>query len=57
MVEVRLESFNLLDATWYDGQFVHASSFERSAAPSLVPATHVTAGSPRSFHGSLTLYL
>ena len=41
-------NFNVLDTRWYDGEFTYASSFAPSAAPSLVPVRHVTAGAPRT---------
>lgn len=54
-IELGLEVTNLLDAAWYDGQFVYASTF--GAAPSTLPLRHVTAGAPRMFLGTLTLHL
>ncbi len=45
---IALEVFNLLDAEWFDGQFVYASNFARNEQPSLVPAHHVTVGPPRA---------
>lgn len=56
-VELGLDVFNLLDADWYDGQFVYASNFSRAASPSRVPASHVSVGAPRTFWASLTLFL
>lgn len=56
-VELKLESFNVLGAQWNDGEFVYASNFERAAAPSLLPARHVTAGAPRTVMMSLWVYL
>jgi outer membrane cobalamin receptor len=50
-----IDVFNLLGASWYESELVYASAFE--GAPSLVPARHVTAGAPRSFLWSLTLYI
>lgn len=52
-VETSLDVYNLLDAAWYDGEFVYASAF--GGAASLVPERHVTVGSPRTFIWSLTL--
>lgn len=54
-VETSIEVFNLLGADWYDSESVYASDF--SGAASLVPVRHVTAGAPRSFLWSLTLYI
>jgi len=51
------EVFNLLDREYHDGEFVYASSFERGAVASQLPARHVTAGAPRSFFVSLAVYL
>ncbi len=36
-VELGLDVFNLLDANWYDGEFVYASNFTPGAIASLVP--------------------
>lgn len=56
-VELGLDVFNLLDARWYDGEFVYASNFQRGSAPSLVPERHVTIGAPRSLWLSLSIHL
>ena len=56
-VELGVDVFNLLDASWYDGQFVHASNFSQSQTPSRVPFRHVTVGPPRTFFFSLTLFV
>lgn len=56
-VEVGLDVENLLDAAWFDGEFVYPSSFSRGAAPELLPSRHVTVGAPRSFFASVSLYL
>lgn len=50
---LRLEVKNALDARWRDGEFVYSSRFDPESVPSLVPARHFTAGSPRM--ASLTL--
>lgn len=54
-VATGLEVFNLLDADWYDGQFVYASDF--GGGGSRLPVRHVTVGPPRSFHWSFTLFV
>jgi iron complex outermembrane recepter protein len=54
-IELGLEVTNLLDAAFYDGQFVYASTF--GAVPSAVPQRHVTAGAPRMFMGTVALHL
>jgi outer membrane receptor protein involved in Fe transport len=56
-VELGLDVFNLLDASWYDGQFVYASNFSRAPSPARVPFRHVTVGPPRTFFLSLTLFV
>jgi TonB family protein len=56
-IELGLDVFNVLDAAYYDSQFVYASNFERSATPSLMPSRHVTIGPPRTVWLSLTLFL
>ncbi|HYQ16700.1 MAG TPA: TonB-dependent receptor, partial [Polyangiaceae bacterium] len=54
-VETGIEIFNLLNADWYDGEFVYASAF--SGAASLVPVRHVTVGPPRGFFWSFSLHV
>jgi hypothetical protein len=56
-VELGVDAFNLLDAKWYDGEFVYASNFTQGAAPSLVPERHVTVGAPRTLWVTLSVYL
>ncbi len=56
-VELGLETLNLLDREWNDGEFVYASNFTQNARPSLLPGRHVSAGAPRTVLGTLTLYL
>jgi TonB family protein len=56
-IELGVDAFNLLGTDWYDGEFVYASSFRPGAAAALVPARHVTVGTPRSLFASLTLRL
>ena len=56
-VELGIDVFNLLDADWYDGQFVFASNFGRATNPPRVPFRHVTIGPPRTIFASLTLYI
>ncbi len=56
-VELGLDVFNLLDARWYDGQFVYASNFSGEQNPARVPFRHVTIGPPRTFFLSLTLHV
>ncbi len=55
--ELGVSAFNLLNVNWYDGEYTFASNFNRSGAPSLVPARHVTVGAPRTVFATLTLYL
>lgn len=56
-LEIGLDVFNVLDAQWFDGEFVFASRFDRNTAASLVPARHVTVGAPRTILGSVALTL
>lgn len=56
-VELRFDAWNALDAAWYDGAFVYASSFTKGAPKDLVPDTHVTEGAPRTVLGTLILHL
>jgi outer membrane receptor protein involved in Fe transport len=55
-VELSLDVENLLDARWFDGEFVYASRFSSGAAE-LVPAPHVSVGPPRTLLLSLSLFL
>ncbi len=52
-LETSLDVYNLLDTSWYDGEFVYSSRF--GDAPSLVPVRHVTVGPPRTLLWSLAL--
>ncbi|MBL0195863.1 MAG: TonB-dependent receptor [Myxococcales bacterium] len=56
-VELSIDATNLLGQAYYDGQFVFASNFARSASPSRIAERHVTAGPPRAIYASLTLHL
>jgi outer membrane cobalamin receptor len=56
-VELGLDVYNLLGASWYDAEFVYASAFDRGAAPSLVPLRHATVGAPRTILASFTLHI
>ena len=56
-VALAVEGFNLLDAHWYDGEFVFASRWDPGAAASLVPQRHVTVGAPRQILFSLALFI
>jgi TonB family protein len=56
-LEISLDAFNLLDARYADTEYAYVSNWQTSAVPSRVPARHITAGAPRAFLASLTLYL
>jgi TonB family protein len=56
-LELGLDVFNLLDARWYDGQFVYPANFGRETSPSLLPTRLVSVGPPRTALLSLTLHL
>jgi iron complex outermembrane recepter protein len=56
-LEAGLDAFNLLDAQWYDGEFVFASRFRKDEAASLVPQRHVTVGAPRTLLASVAVTL
>lgn len=56
-VTLGLDVMNLLDARFYDGEFVYASRFDRGAGQSLVPQRHVTVGPPRAFYATLALHI
>ena len=56
-IELGIEAFNLFDLAWNDGEFVYASNFDQTATPSLLPVRHVTAGAPRTWLATLTIYL
>lgn len=56
-IEAGIDAFNLLDARWYDGEFVFASRFRRDQAASLLPQRHVTVGAPRTLLASVAVTL
>jgi hypothetical protein len=56
-LELGVDVYNLLGATTYDGEYVYASSFTQGAAPSLVPARHVTVSAPRAVLAWLAVHL
>jgi TonB family protein len=56
-VQLSANVYNVLDAKWYDGEYVFASNFTRSQTPSLVPERHVTVGAPRTALFTLAIYL
>ena len=56
-IALDLDVFNVLDADWYDGEFVYASSFTPGAAASLAPQRHVTVGPPRTLLVSLAVFI
>jgi iron complex outermembrane receptor protein len=56
-VELGLEAFNLLNARWFDGEFVFASRWNPGQAAALVPQRHVTVGAPRTVLATLGLFL
>lgn len=56
-VELRLDVQNVFDARWRDGEFVFPSNWSPSSAPSLLPARHFTAGSPRTLSLTLEVHL
>jgi iron complex outermembrane receptor protein len=54
-VSAGVEALNLLDADWFDGEFVYPSAFGASA--SRVPVRHVTVGPPRTVLFNLAVFL
>ncbi len=56
-IEVRLELDNLLDWDWHEGEYHFASWFDRGAQRSLIPVTHVTAGTPFDLRAGVILWL
>ncbi|MEW5737995.1 MAG: TonB-dependent receptor [Myxococcota bacterium] len=56
-VELTLDVQNLLGARWRDGEFVFPSYWDPPAQPSLLPARHFTAGTPRQFSLTLEVHL
>lgn len=57
IVEIGIDVFNLLDASWFDGEFVFASRWRPMEAGALVPQRLVTIGAPRTVLASLTVNL
>lgn len=51
-----LDVQNLLDARWRDGEFVYASRWPAAPTPSLLPARHFTAGTPRTVFLTLEVH-
>jgi TonB family protein len=47
--------FNLLDAQWFDGEFLYASNWDPGQGASLVPLRHVTIGAPRTIFVSVEI--
>jgi outer membrane receptor protein involved in Fe transport len=56
-IEVRLELDNLLDWDWHEGEYHFASWFDRTEQRSMIPVTHVTAGTPFNLRAGVTLWL
>ncbi len=56
-LELGVDVYNMLDAPWYDGQFVYASNFSPGGIRSQLPQKHVTIGPPRTAFVSLTIHL
>lgn len=56
-LELEVSATQLLGREWFDGEFAYASNFQRGAAPSLVPARHVTVGAPRALLATLVVHL
>jgi iron complex outermembrane receptor protein len=52
--ELELEVTNLLDARYRQAEYDYVSDFGAGDAPTLVPARHFAAGSPRAFFVSLS---
>ncbi|WP_414641434.1 TonB family protein, partial [Archangium sp.] len=57
-MELGLSVENLLDARWREAEFNYVSNFRGPDAPaSLLATRHFIAGAPRTFRGTLTVYL
>lgn len=57
-MELGLSVENLLDARWREAEFNYVSNFRGPDAPaSLLATRHFVAGAPRTFRGTLTVYL
>lgn len=56
-LEVRAELDNLLDWDWREGEYHFASWFDTTTQRSMIPVTHVTAGTPFSFRVGVTLWI
>jgi outer membrane receptor protein involved in Fe transport len=55
-LDLALDVQNLLDARWRDGEFVYASRWPAAPMPSLLPARHFTAGTPRAVFFTLEVH-
>ena len=56
-VELRVELSNLLNWSWHEGEYHFASWFDQSRPRSMIPVTHVTAGTPFDLRASVTFWL
>ncbi|WP_257453854.1 TonB-dependent receptor domain-containing protein [Archangium lipolyticum] len=57
-MELGVSVTNLLDARWREAEFNYVSNFRGPDAPASLMATrHFSAGAPRTFQGTLTVYL
>ncbi|QRO00256.1 TonB family protein [Archangium violaceum] len=57
-MELGVSVSNLLDARWHEAEFNYVSNFRGPDAPASLMATrHFAAGAPRTFQGTLTVYL
>jgi TonB family protein len=56
-LEISLDAINVLDLRYADTEYAFPSNWNTSQAPSLLPARHVAAGSPRTLMLSGTLFL
>ncbi|APS00667.1 hypothetical protein [Pajaroellobacter abortibovis] len=57
LLELQLDIYNIVNSSWYDGEFCHASNFSQGQATDLIPARHVTVGTPRTLCISFSVHL
>lgn len=56
-LEFSFDLFNVFDARYAETEYAFVSNWQTTAVPSRIPARHITAGAPRTFLFSMSLYL
>lgn len=56
-LEFSFDLFNVFDARYAETEYAFVSNWQTTPVPSRIPARHITAGAPRTFLFSMSLYL